>query len=98
MNAIVILWYHRAMPKRSSKAPPTDPNSAAFAIVEQATADEAEILHQIEESTKDPAAVALGRKGGLKGGPARKAALTPEQRQEAAKKAAEARWRKKPSP
>jgi hypothetical protein len=41
---------------------------------------------------KDPAAVALGRKGGLKGGKARAAKLTPEQRSEIAKKAAAARW------
>jgi hypothetical protein len=41
---------------------------------------------------KDPAAVALGRKGGLKGGKARAAKLTPEQRSAAAKKAAAARW------
>lgn len=82
------------MPKRSSKAPPTDPNQAGFAAVEQATADEAEILRDIEESTKDPAAVALGRRGGLKGGPARKAALTPAQRKAAAQKAAAARWKK----
>ena len=40
------------------------------------------------------AAKALGRLGGLKGGPARKAALTPEQRSAAAKKAVDARWAK----
>jgi len=43
---------------------------------------------------KDPAAVALGRKGGLKGGKARAAKMTPEQRSEAARKAAAARWKK----
>ena len=42
---------------------------------------------------KDPAAVALGRKGGLKGGKARAQKLTPEQRSEIAKRAARARWR-----
>jgi len=42
--------------------------------------------------TKDPAAVALGRKGGLKGGKARAAKLSPEQRSEIARKAAQARW------
>ena len=47
---------------------------------------------------KDPAAVALGRKGGLKGGKARAAGLTPEQRSEAASLAAQARWRKKRQP
>jgi hypothetical protein len=46
------------------------------------------------EKEKDPAAVALGRKGGLKGGKARAATLTKEQRSESAKKAAKARWSK----
>lgn len=46
------------------------------------------------EKRKDPAAVALGRRGGLKGGKARAAKLTPEQRSASAKKAAEARWKK----
>jgi hypothetical protein len=41
---------------------------------------------------KDPAAVALGRKGGLKGGKARAAKLTPEQRSEIARNAARSRW------
>ena len=43
---------------------------------------------------KDPAAVALGRKGGKKGGPARAAKLTPKQRSESARKAVQARWTK----
>lgn len=41
---------------------------------------------------KNLAAVALGKLGGLKGGPARAASLTPEQRKEIAKKTARARW------
>jgi general stress protein YciG len=45
-----------------------------------------------EPDDRDPAAVALGRKGGAKGGPARAAALTPERRREIAQKAAAARW------
>ena len=44
---------------------------------------------------KNPAAVALGRNGGKKGGPARAAKLTPEQRSESARKAVQARWAKK---
>jgi hypothetical protein len=44
--------------------------------------------------TKNPAAVALGRKGGKKGGPARAAKLTPKQRSESARKAVQARWAK----
>src|SRR5579863_1831707 len=43
---------------------------------------------------KDPAAVALGRRGGKKGGPARAAKLTPEQRSESARKAVQVRWAK----
>lgn len=45
-------------------------------------------------SEKDPAAVALGRKGGKKGGPARAAKLTAKQRSESARKAVQARWAK----
>jgi len=44
---------------------------------------------------KNPAAVSLGRLGGLKGGKARAEKLSPERRKEIAKKAAMARWRKK---
>ena len=45
-----------------------------------------------ENPGKNPAAVALGRKGGLKGGKARMNSLTPEQRRKLAAKAAAARW------
>lgn len=76
------------MPKRSSK-PPEDENRAAFDTV-------ARLTGQTEaEPEKNPAAQALGRLGGLKGGKARAASMSPEQRQEVAKKAAEARWGKK---
>lgn len=47
------------------------------------------------EKEKNPAAVALGRLGGLKGGPARAKALTEKQRKEIGKKAAATRWDKK---
>jgi hypothetical protein len=47
-----------------------------------------------EEQGKDPAAVSLGRRGGLKGGKARAAAMTPEHRSEIARKAAQKRWGK----
>lgn len=43
---------------------------------------------------KDPAGVALGRKGGKKGGLARAAKLTPAERSESARKAVQARWAK----
>ena len=48
----------------------------------------------MEKATKNPAAVALGRQGGQKGGPARAAKLTAEQRSESARKAVQARWAK----
>ena len=79
------------MPERSRKHP-RDLNALAAAIVAEAT-DEA--LPEEEPPAgegKDPAAVALGRKGGLKGGKARAEKMTPEERSEAAKKAAQARW------
>jgi hypothetical protein len=44
---------------------------------------------------KNPAAVELGRRGGLKGGKARAAKMTKEERIESARKAANARWAKK---
>jgi hypothetical protein len=44
------------------------------------------------ENGKDAAAVALGRKGGLKGGKARAAKMAPEKRAEIARKAAKTRW------
>jgi hypothetical protein len=43
---------------------------------------------------KNPAAVALGKLGGSKGGKARAAKMTPEERSESARKAAKARWDK----
>jgi hypothetical protein len=47
---------------------------------------------------KNAAAVALGRKGGLKGGPARAARMTAEQRSESARNAVQARWAKAKNP
>jgi len=53
-----------------------------------------ECMPATAKKKKDPAAVALGRKGGKKGGLARAAKLTPEQRSESARKAVQARWAK----
>lgn len=77
------------MPKRSSK--PRDPNSMAFNIVAAATGEKA----QPADPKKNPAAVALGRLGGLKGGAARAKSLTAKKRSEIAKRAAQARWKGK---
>lgn len=76
------------MPDRSSKRP-RDLNALAASIVNDATEETPEPEN---DDGKDPAAVALGRKGGLKGGRARAEKLTPEQRSEIARKAAGARW------
>jgi hypothetical protein len=73
--------------KKSSK--PRDLNAMAAAIVAQSTSDEPE---PDPDDGKDPAAVALGRKGGLKGGKARAAKLTPGRRSKIARTAAQARW------
>ena len=73
------------MAKRSKK--PSDINALARAIVDDATGEA-----KPEDAGKNPAAVALGRLGGLKGGKARAKALTKERRSEIAKKAAAARW------
>ena len=77
------------MPKRSRKTN-LDPVEIARSIVDQITG--ISTPEKKPEKAKDPAAVALGRKGGLKGGPARAAKLTKEQLSESAKKAARARW------
>lgn len=86
-NTIAITCYTVFMPKRSSK--PRDVNALAASIVAEATAG--------PDEGKNPAAVALGRKGGLKGGKARAAKMTPEERQESARRAAQARWKSQPS-
>lgn len=75
------------MPERSRR--PRDVNELAAQIVAEAVGDEPPFD---QDAGKDPAAVALGRKGGLKGGKARAAKMTPEERSAAAKMAAAARW------
>ena len=70
----------------------------AFRVVEQVTKDTETLeVKAIQIEGKNPNAVALGRLGGLKGGKARFAKLTPEQRKEIAQKAAQARWHKSAS-
>ena len=73
------------MPKRSRK--PADLNRLAASIVEEATNPD----HDPYKG-KNPAAVDLGRLGGKKGGKARAAKLSAEERSEIAKKAAAGRW------
>ncbi len=82
-----------SMPERSRKHRPADLNSLAASIVADSTDEDED--DQPADDGKDPAAVALGRKGGLKGGKARAAKLTPEQRSEIARNAAATRWGRK---
>jgi hypothetical protein len=88
-----------SMPKRSSKPKrPTDTNQLARSIVDMATGDapaeEDATEPTPEDEGKNPAAVALGRLGGLKGGKARAESLTKKRRAAIAKKAAKARWKR----
>jgi hypothetical protein len=76
------------MPKRSRSR---DVNKLAASIVDEATGEAPKLD---PDEGKDPAAVALGRQGGLKGGKARAAKMTAAQRSEAARKAAQARWKR----
>jgi hypothetical protein len=82
------------MPKRSRKQEPEDINQAAFRIVRYSTGEP----DLSNEDTRKALAQALGRLGGLKGGPARAAKLTPAQRHKSASNAARARWAKRNSP
>ena len=75
----------------AKKDRPRDVNQLAKLIADIATGEES---NDQPEPTKNPAAVALGRLGGLKGGKARAISLTPEQRKEIAQKAAAKRWGK----
>lgn len=72
---------------------PRDPNQLAHLIAAIATGDVDDVK---TDDGKNPAAVALGRKGGLKGGKARAESLTAKQRSAIAKDAAKARWSNRP--
>ena len=85
------------MEKRRAKKRDHDFAVTAFRVVQEVTTEPEEpktTPNQAELSPegKNPHAVALGRLGGKKGGPARAERLTSEQRQEIAKRAAQKRW------
>ena len=83
------------MPKRTSKNE-NDVNVIAFQTVKAATEEKptgTPTTKPVKE--KNPAAVALGRLGGLKGGKARAASLSAQKRKEIARKAAQKRWSRK---
>lgn len=78
------------MPEKPPKRP-RDPAQLAKLMIDIASG-EVEDCNRTETRGKNKAAVALGRRGGLKGGRARAASLTAKQRREIAKKAATLRW------
>jgi hypothetical protein len=81
------------MPRRSSKDHDFAVN--AFRVVEQAIGEHMDGTPLDDlNAAKNPAAVALGKLGGQKGGNARAAKLSPIKRKAIAKKAAQARWAK----
>jgi hypothetical protein len=81
------------MPSRSSKKS-LDLDQLAKLVVDSSTGD-APRREKPTERPKNKAAVELGKRGGRKGEKARAAKLTDEQRREIARKAAQARWRKR---
>jgi hypothetical protein len=89
------------MPKRSSKRKKPDLNELAASIVEQSTSDSRpsensnHFTETMQAQGKNPAAVALGRLGGLKGGKARAEKLSKSRRQQIAREAAKKRWSKR---
>lgn len=76
------------MPKRTSKK---DFAQNALRVVEISTGE------PLKQKEKNPAAVALGKLGGPKGGRGRADSMTPERRREIAQQAAKARWAKEKS-
>jgi hypothetical protein len=84
--------------KKRKKASEEDVNLLAHRLVEESTSKIVDIgtrqPHNTPPKKKNPAAVALGRLGGLKGGKARMEKLTPERRREIASDAARVRWSK----
>jgi hypothetical protein len=80
--------YNGDMPKRSSNK--KDVNLLAKSIVDDATGEK--LLDKAAQEGKNPAAVLLGRLGGLKGGKVRATKLSAQRRSEIAKNAAKVRW------
>ena len=84
------------MPDRSKR--PRDPNQLAHQVFLESIGESPKLdpaAPKAVDPTKNPHAVALGRLGGLKGGVARAAALSPKKRSQIAAKAAAKRWEKK---
>jgi hypothetical protein len=93
--------YNSTMPSRASKPKkpkqaPSDPVLFAKAVMENIIGEKWDRSKPELERIKNPHAVALSKLGASKGGKARAENLTAKQRSKIAKKAAKARWKKRP--
>jgi hypothetical protein len=81
----------------ADKQRPRDPNQLAYQVMLESIgqAEKFDPAEKKPDPNKNPHAVALGKLGGIKGGPARAQSLTPKKRSRIAAKAAKARWSKK---
>ncbi len=87
------------MSKKSGKQGPEDTNQAAFRVVSKLIGRiEGTEPEQSDSESLSATRAKAGKIGGLKGGKARAAKLTPEQRSEIAKKASQKRWQKDQKP
>jgi hypothetical protein len=92
LNIPIARVHHKRVPTRSSKE--RDFAVTAFRVVEQAIGEHMDGTPlENPDPGKNPAAMALGKLGGAKGGKARAEALSPAKRKAIAKKAAKARWK-----
>ncbi len=82
------------MPKRPRR--PRDPFQLAHQVLQEAIGEAPP--QSDPDAGKNPAAVALGKLGGAKGGRARAARLTAEERKDSARRAAQSRWNRKREP
>ncbi len=82
------------MPKNLLKRP-RDPAQLAKLMIDIASGEVIDQKPAREDTGKNPAAVALGRLGGKKGGAARAAKLSPKKRKQIAQMGAAARWANK---
>ena len=86
--------------RRSSKKLPKDPNQLAYEITRLSTEEKPEEQPKVPDQTQAQSAISaylslIGKRGGLKGGPARAKKLSAKKRKEIAQGAAKARWAKK---
>ena len=80
------------MPEKHLRKRPRDPAQLAKLMIDIASGKVEDREPEPSSEGKDAAAVSLGRRGGLKGGKARAASMSPKRRAEIARKAAKARW------